>query len=115
MLRMIDCRTGGELDVGLADLVQGGVFYDEGGVYVRAQILNRYPRIVTEMGLICSFGGLSARLRRMGASRSWCVIRECGAMLAFDPRSGEVRDFGLCQGDVFEAVGGGVSCDVPGR
>ena len=27
-------------------------------------------------------------------------------MLAFDPRSGEVRGFGLCQGDVFEAVGG---------
>lgn len=27
-------------------------------------------------------------------------------MLAFDPRSGEVRDFDLCQGDVFEAVGG---------
>lgn len=27
-------------------------------------------------------------------------------MIAFDPRSGEVRDFDLCQGDVFEAVGG---------
>lgn len=26
-------------------------------------------------------------------------------MLAFDPRSGEVRDFDLCQGDVFEAGG----------
>lgn len=36
MLRVIDCRTGGELDVDLADLVQGDVFYDEGGVYVRA-------------------------------------------------------------------------------
>jgi len=24
-------------------------------------------------------------------------------MIAFDPRSGEVRDFDLCQGDVFEA------------
>lgn len=23
-------------------------------------------------------------------------------MLAFDPRSGEVRDFDLCQGDVFQ-------------
>ena len=23
-------------------------------------------------------------------------------MMAFDPRSGEVRDFDLCQGDVFE-------------
>ena len=23
-------------------------------------------------------------------------------MLAFDPRSGEVRDFNLCQGDVFQ-------------
>ena len=53
---MIDCRTGGELDVDLAVLVQGDVFYDEGGVYVRAQILNRYPRIVTDAGLICSFG-----------------------------------------------------------
>lgn len=27
-------------------------------------------------------------------------------MLAFGPRSGEVRCFGLCQGGVFEAVGG---------
>lgn len=26
-------------------------------------------------------------------------------MMAFDPRSGGVRDFDLCQGDVFEAVG----------
>ena len=26
-------------------------------------------------------------------------------MIAFDPRSCEVRDFDLCQGDVFEAVG----------
>ena len=32
---MIDCRTGGERDVDLADLVQGDVFYDEGGVYAR--------------------------------------------------------------------------------
>lgn len=30
------------------------MFYDEGGVYVRAQILNRYPRIVTNAGLMCT-------------------------------------------------------------
>ena len=34
MLRMIDCRVGGERDVGLAELAQGDVFYDGGGVYV---------------------------------------------------------------------------------
>lgn len=55
MLRMIDCRTGGERDVDLADLAQGDVFYDDGGVYVRSQTLNGHPRIVTEMGLVCSF------------------------------------------------------------
>lgn len=26
---MIDCRAGGERDVGLAELAQGDVFYDE--------------------------------------------------------------------------------------
>lgn len=66
MLRMIDCRTGGELDVDLADLVQGDVFYDEGGVYVRAQILNRYPRIVTDAGLICSFGEIERAFKANG-------------------------------------------------
>lgn len=54
-MRMIDCATGGERDVDLAELAQGDVFYDEGGVYVRSQTLNGHPRIVTEMGLICSF------------------------------------------------------------
>lgn len=66
MLRMIGCRTGGELDVDLADLVQGGVFYDEGGVYVRAQILNRYPRIVTDAGLICLFGEIERAFKANG-------------------------------------------------
>ena len=53
-MRMIDCRTGGERDVDLADLAQGDVFYDEGGVYVRSQTLNGHPRIVTEAGLLCT-------------------------------------------------------------
>lgn len=55
-MRMIDCATDDEWDVDLAvDLAQGDVFYDDGGVYVRSQTLNGHPRIVTEMGLICSF------------------------------------------------------------
>lgn len=53
---MIDCRAGGERGVGLAELVQGDVFYDGGGVCVRSQVLSGRPRVVTEVGLICSFG-----------------------------------------------------------
>ena len=55
-MRMIDCRTGDERDVDLADLAQGDVFSDEGGVYVRSQTLNGHPRIVTEVGLLCTPG-----------------------------------------------------------
>lgn len=55
-MRMIDYRTGDERDVDLADLAQGDVFYDEGGVYVRSQTLNGHPRIVTEAGLLCTLG-----------------------------------------------------------
>lgn len=66
MLRMIGCRTGGELDVDFAVLVQGDVFYDEGGVCVRSQALNGRPRIVTEMGLICSFGVIERAFRANG-------------------------------------------------
>jgi hypothetical protein len=66
VLRMIDCRTGGGLDVDLADLVRGGVFYDEGGVYVRAQVLNRCPRIVTDAGLICLFGEIERAFKADG-------------------------------------------------
>lgn len=54
-MRMIDCVAGGERDVDLAELEQGDVFYDDGGVYVRSQTLNGHPRIVTDAGLICSF------------------------------------------------------------
>lgn len=54
-MRMIDCATDDEWDVDLAELAQGDVFYDDGGVYVRSQTLNGHPRIVTEMGLIYSF------------------------------------------------------------
>lgn len=43
-MRMVDCRTGDERDVNLAELAQGDVFYDEGGVYVRSQTLNGHPR-----------------------------------------------------------------------
>lgn len=65
-MRMIDCRTGGERDVDLSELAQGDVFYDEGGVYVRAQILNRYPRIVTDAGLICSLGEIERAFKANG-------------------------------------------------
>ena len=67
MLRMIDCATDDVWDVDLADdLAQGDVFYDEGGVYVRAQILNRYPRIVTDAGLICSLGEIERAFKANG-------------------------------------------------
>lgn len=65
-MRMIDCRTGGERDVDLEELAQGDVFYDEGGVYVRSQTLNGHPRIVTEMGLICSLGEIEYAFKMNG-------------------------------------------------
>lgn len=66
-MRMIDCATDDERDVNLADdLAQGDVFYDEGGVYVRSQTLNGHPRIVTEMGLICSLGEIEYAFKTNG-------------------------------------------------
>lgn len=66
-MRMIDCATDDEWDVDLADdLAQGDVFYDEGGVYVRSQTLNGHPRIVTEMGLICSLGEIERAFKANG-------------------------------------------------
>lgn len=65
-MRMIDCRTGDEWDVDLADLAQGDVFYDEGGVYVRSQMLNGHPRIVTEAGLLCTFGEIEYAFKANG-------------------------------------------------
>ena len=65
-MRMIDCATDDEWDVDLAELAQGDVFYDEGGVYVRSQTLNGHPRIVTEMGLICSFGEIERAFKENG-------------------------------------------------
>lgn len=50
----------------VSDLHQGDVFYDEGGVYVRSQTLNRHPRIVTEMGLICSLGEIEYAFKMNG-------------------------------------------------
>ena len=66
MLRMIDCRSGGERDVDLAELAQGDVFYDEGGTYMRSQTVNGHPSIVTEMGLICSFGEIERAFKANG-------------------------------------------------
>lgn len=66
MLRMIVCRAGGERDVDLAELAQGDVFYDEGGVYVRSQTLNGHPRIVTEMGLLCTLGEIERAFKANG-------------------------------------------------
>lgn len=66
-MRMIDCATDDEWDVDLADdLAQGDVFYDDGGVYVRSQTLNGHPRIVTEMGLICSFEAIERAFKANG-------------------------------------------------
>lgn len=65
-MRMIDCATDDERDVDLAELAQGDVFYDDGGVYVRSQTLNGHPRIVTEMGLICTFGEIERAFKANG-------------------------------------------------
>lgn len=65
-MRMVDCRTGDERDVDLEELAQGDAFYDEGGVYVRSQTLNGHPRIVTEMGLICSLGEIECVFKANG-------------------------------------------------
>lgn len=65
-MRMIDCLTGDEWDVGLDELSVGDVFYDEGSVYVRSQTLNGHPRIVTGMGLICSFEEIERAFKMNG-------------------------------------------------
>lgn len=57
-MRMIDCATGDERDVDLAELAQGDVFYDEGGVYVRSQTIYGYPRILNEAGLLYTFDAI---------------------------------------------------------
>lgn len=64
---MISFRTDEvrEFDL-VGDLHQGDVFYDEGGVYVRSQTLNGHPRIVTEMGLICSLGEIEYAFKMNG-------------------------------------------------
>lgn len=64
---MISFRTDEvrEFDL-VSDLHQGNVFYDDGGVYVRSQTLNGHPRIVTETGLICSFGEIEHAFKMNG-------------------------------------------------
>lgn len=64
---MVDFRTEEVTEYDLvSDLHQGDVFYDEGGVYVRSQTLNGHPRIVTEMGLICSLGEIEYAFKMNG-------------------------------------------------
>ena len=63
---MIDCRSGGERDVDLAELAQGDVFYDEGGVYVRSQTIYGYPRILAEAGLLCTLGEIEYAFKLNG-------------------------------------------------
>lgn len=65
-MRMIDCATDDERDVDLAELAQGDVFYDDGGVYVRSQTLNGHPRIVTEAGLLCTLGEIEHAFKANG-------------------------------------------------
>ena len=65
-MRMIDCATGDERDVDLAALVQGGVFYDEGGVYVRSQTIYGFPRILAEAGLLYTFGAIEHEFKLNG-------------------------------------------------
>lgn len=65
-MRMIDCRTGDERDVNLADLAQGDVFYDEGGVYVRSQTIYGYPRILDEAGLLYTFDAIEHEFKLNG-------------------------------------------------
>ena len=65
-MRMVDCRTGDERDVNLADLAQGDVFYDEGGVYVRSQTIYGYPRILAESGLLYTFDAIEHEFKLNG-------------------------------------------------
>ena len=66
-MRMVGFRTEEVTEYDLVgDLHQGDVFYDEGGVYVRSQTLNGHPRIVTEMGLICSLGEIEYAFKMNG-------------------------------------------------
>ena len=66
-MRMVGFRTEEVTECDLvSDLHQGDVFYDEGGVYVRSQTLNGHPRIVTEMGLICSLGEIEYAFKMNG-------------------------------------------------
>ena len=65
-MRMIDCATDDERDVDLADLAQGDVFYDDGGIYVRSQTLNGHPRILTEAGLLCPLGEIEHAFKMNG-------------------------------------------------
>lgn len=65
-MRMVDCRTGDERNVDLADLAQGDVFYDEGGVYVRSQTIYGYPRILAEAGLLYTFDAIEHEFKLNG-------------------------------------------------
>lgn len=65
-MRMVDCRTGDERNVDLADLAQGDVFYDEGGVYVRSQTIYGYPRILAEAGLLYTFDAIEHAFKANG-------------------------------------------------
>ena len=65
-MRMVDCRTGDERDVDLEELAEGDVFYDEGGTYMRSQTVNGHPRILTEAGLLCTFGEIEYAFKMNG-------------------------------------------------
>lgn len=76
-MQMIDCRTGGERDVDLEELAQGDVFYDEGGTYMRSQTVNGHPRIVSDMGLMCTIEEIEHAFKANG--RVPKLVRHIGA------------------------------------
>lgn len=66
-MRMISFRTDEvrEFDL-VSDLHQGDMFYDDGGMYVRSQTLNGHPRVVTEVGLLCTLGEIEYAFKMNG-------------------------------------------------
>ena len=80
-MRMIDCATDDERNVDLAELAQGDVFYDEGGTYMRSRTVNGHPRIVSDMGLMCTIEEIEHAFKANGripklvrCQGAWCHV-----------------------------------------
>ena len=81
-MRMVGFRTEEVTEYDLvSDLHQGDVFYDEGGTYMRSQTVNGHPRIVSDMGLMCTIEEIeyafkmNGRVPRLARCQGvWCHV-----------------------------------------